>query len=189
MPVRPHAPAACTGPERQPVEVDAVRGGAGGAVGGHVAVLSAGADDRRKRHSTGALGLELTERHLARRIDDVAKELAALHDLGVLLAVDDFGTGYASLDYLGRFVFDEIKIDWSFVSGHPDRTNAAVTASIVALGRHLGLEVVAEGVETADQHERVTAPGGNVAQGYLMHRPAPGAQITDLLVSGDRFSR
>jgi EAL domain-containing protein (putative c-di-GMP-specific phosphodiesterase class I) len=129
----------------------------------------------------GRLGLEVTERQLARRVDDAEGDLGALHDLGVLLAVDDFGTGYASLDYLRRFAFDEIKIDRSFVSGHQDRTNLAVTASIAELGRRLQLVVVAEGVETQEQCDRVQALGCHVAQGYHLHRPAPASTITELL--------
>lgn len=85
----------------------------------------------------GLLGIEVTERQLARRIDDVADDLLELRELGVALAVDDFGTGYASLDYLRRFTFDEIKIDRSFVSGLQDRTNTAITSSIIALARWL----------------------------------------------------
>jgi diguanylate cyclase len=96
--------------------------------------------------ASDALGLEVTERQLIRRVDDAASDLASLRDLGVSLAVDDFGTGYASLDYLRRFIFDEIKIDKAFVAGLGwDSTATAVTASIVALARSLDLNVVAEG--------------------------------------------
>jgi EAL domain-containing protein (putative c-di-GMP-specific phosphodiesterase class I) len=129
----------------------------------------------------GSLGLEVTERQLARRIDDVTADLTALRDLDVGLAVDDFGTGYASLDYLRRFTFDEIKIDRSFVSGVQDRTNMAVTSSIVALGRSLDITVVAEGVETQAQYDRLKALGCTWSQGYLLHRPAPADTISDLL--------
>ena len=128
------------------------------------------------------LGIEVTERQLARRADDVAGDLTALRDLGVALAVDDFGTGYASLDYLRRFSFDEIKIDRSFVSGlDRDRTDTAVTSSIIALGRSLGLTVVAEGVETQAQYDCLHQLGCAVSQGYLLHRPAAVEAIDDLL--------
>ncbi|WP_246371428.1 EAL domain-containing protein [Nocardioides pelophilus] len=129
----------------------------------------------------GRLGVEITERQLAIRVDDVAADLLALHELGVALAVDDFGTGYASLDYLRRFTFNEIKIDRSFVSGLEDRTDRAVTASIVALGRALDLTVVAEGVETQAQFDQIKELGCHVSQGYLHHRPAPPQTISDLL--------
>ena len=86
--------------------------------------------------------------------------------------MDDFGTGYASLDYLRKFEFDEIKIDRSFVSGlGRDKTDTAVTSSIIALGRSLDLAVVAEGVETQDQYEHLQRLGCETCQGYLMHRP------------------
>ena len=100
------------------------------------------------------------------------------------LAVDDFGTGYASLDYLRRFAFDEIKIDSSFVAGlGEDRTDTAVTTSIIALGRALDMVVVAEGVETQVQYDRLKELGCGMSQGYLMHRPATARVIVDLLRS------
>lgn len=133
----------------------------------------------------GGLGIEVTERQLATRIDDVEADLSALRDLGVVLSVDDFGTGYASLDYLRRFAFDEIKIDRSFVSGlGRDRTDTAVTASIIALGQSLELSVVAEGVETEDQYERLKRLGCSLAQGYLLARPGPPEAVTEHLLTG-----
>jgi EAL domain-containing protein (putative c-di-GMP-specific phosphodiesterase class I) len=85
------------------------------------------------------------------------------------------------LDYLRRFTFDEIKIDRSFVSGlGRDPTDTAVTSSI-ALGQSLNLAVVAEGVETQDQHDQLRHIGCGMAQGYLMHRPVPPEEIGDLL--------
>jgi EAL domain-containing protein (putative c-di-GMP-specific phosphodiesterase class I) len=129
-----------------------------------------------------AIGIEVTERQLIRQHDEAVADLDALRELGVSLAVDDFGTGYASLDYLRRFSFDEIKIDRSFVSGlGRDATDTAVTSSIIALGRSLNLAVVAEGVETQDQHDELRSQGCAMAQGYLMHRPAPPEVIGDLL--------
>ena len=130
----------------------------------------------------GQLGLEITERQLIRSAPAVAADLTTLRDMGVSLAVDDFGTGYASLDYLRRFAFDEIKIDRSFVAGlGHDKTDTAITSSIVALGRALDLSVVAEGVETQDQHDHLRELGCAVAQGYLLHRPAPAEIVSTLL--------
>ncbi len=101
------------------------------------------------------------------------------------LAVDDFGTGYASLDYLRQFTFDEIKIDRTFVAGlGNDRTDTAVTSAIIALGRSLNLIVVAEGVETQEQYDRLRDLGCQRSQGYLLHRPAPPDVIGELLRSG-----
>jgi diguanylate cyclase (GGDEF)-like protein/PAS domain S-box-containing protein len=136
--------------------------------------------------STGAsatkLGLELTERQLVGRADAVASDLLAVQKLGLRLAVDDFGTGYASMDYLRRFTFDEIKIDKSFIDGlGSDRTDTAITSSIIELGRSLDLVVVAEGVETQVQYDRLQELGCGVSQGYLHHRPAPPQVITRLL--------
>ena len=129
------------------------------------------------------LGLEITERQLARRVDAAASDLIALRNLGVGLAVDDFGTGYASLDYLRMCTFDEIKIDRSFVAGlDSDRTDTAVVSSIIALGRSLDLSVVAEGVETSEQYVRLRQMGCSVSQGYLHHRPAPASTITTVLL-------
>jgi diguanylate cyclase (GGDEF)-like protein/PAS domain S-box-containing protein len=132
--------------------------------------------------NTSRLGLEITERQLIGRHDTVRADLTALHELGLRLAVDDFGTGYNSMDYLRRFTFDEIKIDKSFVAGlGHDRADTAVTSSIVALGRSLDLVVVAEGVETQDQHDRLRELGCDVCQGYLLHQPAPPETIDRLL--------
>ncbi len=128
------------------------------------------------------VGIEVTERQLATRVNDVAADLESLRRMGVGLAVDDFGTGYASLDYLRRFTFDEIKIDRTFIAGlGTDPTDTAVTSSIVALGRSLKLTVVAEGVETQAQHDRLRLLGCSVTQGYLLQRPAPSHVIDDLL--------
>ena len=100
--------------------------------------------------------------------------------------MDDFGTGYASLDYLKRFTFDEIKIDRSFITGlGRDRTDTAVTTSIIALGQSLELSVVAEGVETQDQYKRLETLGCTLAQGYLMARPAPAATVTEHFLKQD----
>ena len=131
----------------------------------------------------GMLGIELTERQLARREDEVTDELLKLREVGVSLAVDDFGMGYASLDYLRRFAFNVIKIDKSFVSGPQDRTNTAVTSSIITLAHSLDLTVVGEGVETAAQLNQLRTLGCEVAQGYFLQRPAVPQAITDVLRS------
>ena len=129
----------------------------------------------------GSLGIEVTERQLARRLKDVSSDLDGLRNLQVPLAVDDFGTGYASLEYLRRFAFDEVKIDRSFVAGLPERINVAIISAIIALGDSLGLGVVAEGVETQAQHDKLLALGCGFAQGYLLQRPAAAEVISKLL--------
>jgi EAL domain-containing protein (putative c-di-GMP-specific phosphodiesterase class I) len=129
-----------------------------------------------------ALGMEVTERQLVVIAGEAGHDLLDLRDLGVSLAVDDFGTGYASLDYLRLQIFDEIKIDRSFVAGlGEDRTDTAVTSSIIALAQSLDLNVVAEGVETQDQYDRLKELGCAMCQGYFLHRPASPTVVGRLL--------
>lgn len=105
--------------------------------------------------------------------------LRALRDLGLHLAVDDFGTGYSSLVYLTRFPVEAIKVDRGFVAGL-GRTNedSTIVDAVVRLGASLGLMVVAEGVETPQQLNRLRAMGCPRAQGYLFGRPRP-AELLD----------
>ncbi len=120
------------------------------------------------------LQLELTESILMRDVADTINTLDYLKDIGVTLAVDDFGTGYSSLSYLKRFPLDLLKIDKAFVhemtAGGDD---AAICAAIIAMARQLGLEVIAEGVETPQQVDLLREQGCHQAQGYLFGKPAP----------------
>jgi EAL domain-containing protein (putative c-di-GMP-specific phosphodiesterase class I) len=94
--------------------------------------------------------------------------------LGVRVAIDDFGTGYSSLSYLKHFHVDALKIDRSFVKDMiDDPDDAQITATVVALARGLGIECVAEGVETEEQLARLRDIGCEVVQGYLVCRPVP----------------
>ncbi len=120
----------------------------------------------------GALTLEVAERVLIEGADPMAARLAGLRRWGVRLAIDDFGTGYASLAYLRRLPVDIIKIDPSFVAGlGTDATLAMLTDAIVRVGRDLGIEVVAEGIERPEQAELLRAMGCRLGQGYLVGRP------------------
>ena len=120
----------------------------------------------------GVLTLEVTERVLIEGADPMAARLAGLRRWGVRLAIDDFGTGYASLAYLRRLPVDIIKIDPSFVAGlGTDATMAMLTDAIVRVGRDLGIEVVAEGIERPEQAELLRAMGCRLGQGYLVGRP------------------
>ena len=120
----------------------------------------------------GQLILELTETTLMNDVDATIARLGLLKALGVRLAVDDFGTGYSSLAYLRRFPIDVLKIDRSFVSGLADSNeSAALVHTLVQLGKVLGLETIAEGIEDDDQRERLQAEQVDTGQGFLFARP------------------
>jgi diguanylate cyclase len=129
--------------------------------------------------------LELTESLLVAD-PGLAKEiLTDLRQLGVSLAIDDFGTGYSSLRALCDFPFDTLKIDKSFVDGIPeDPDSVRVVRSIAALARELSMTVVAEGVESEAQAERLAELGCGFGQGYRFAKPAPRAEMLELLRSG-----
>ena len=128
------------------------------------------------------LEIEITESVLLRDQSFVLAALHQLHALGVRVAMDDFGTGYSSLSQLRSFPFDKIKIDRSFVhtNDNPDSQNAIVRA-ITALGISLGMQTIAEGVETAGELKRVRSEGCRSVQGYLFSRPVPSSEIAALL--------
>ncbi|MGY1780869.1 putative bifunctional diguanylate cyclase/phosphodiesterase [Geodermatophilus sp. SYSU D01036] len=120
------------------------------------------------------LTLEVTEGVLLRDVDRVAGQLCALRELGVRIAIDDFGTGYASLSYLRRLPADVLKIDRSFVQDLGGDVRAtALVASMIELAHNLRLEVVAEGVETSEQHAVLGGLACSHAQGFLFGRPLP----------------
>jgi EAL domain-containing protein (putative c-di-GMP-specific phosphodiesterase class I) len=128
------------------------------------------------------LVLELTETTLMRDVEATLVRLNMLKSLGVRLAIDDFGTGYSSLAYLRQFPIDVLKIDQTFVSGIADsEESAAIVHTLVQLGQVLGLETVAEGIETDDQRSRLQAENVNIGQGYLFARPLEVEGIDDLL--------
>jgi diguanylate cyclase (GGDEF)-like protein len=125
-----------------------------------------------------ALRLEITEHTLMRDPDRSSEVLDGLARIGVGVSIDDFGTGYSSLAILQRLRVQEIKVDRSFVQHMTDNANdAAIVQSTVQLGRTLGLEVVAEGVETQAALEQLAAFGCETAQGFLISRPLPAAQL------------
>ena len=128
--------------------------------------------------STGAvasrLKLEITETAVLEDFHETAAKLAELRALGVKVSLDDFGTGYSSLAYLTRLPLDQLKIDRSFVDRLPeDRNDAMVAQTIIGMGRGLGLDVIAEGVETEAQRSFLMAQGCDAFQGYLVARPMP----------------
>jgi diguanylate cyclase (GGDEF)-like protein len=129
-----------------------------------------------------ALTLEITESMLLSGDEDAAARLARLKALGLSIAVDDFGTGYSSLSYLQRFPVDALKIDKSFVdSVAASPQDSALARTIVELGRGMRLETIAEGIESAEQLERLQQLHCELGQGYHFSRPLEGAQLTDYL--------
>jgi EAL domain-containing protein (putative c-di-GMP-specific phosphodiesterase class I) len=125
------------------------------------------------------LELEITESAIMADPTRALHILRQLSDLGIRIAIDDFGTGYTSLGYLKRLPVDELKIDKSFVLNMShDENDAAIVRSTIDLGRNLGLEVVAEGVENLEVWERLSALGCDVAQGFYLSRPKPANELT-----------
>ncbi|WP_019921308.1 EAL domain-containing protein [Duganella zoogloeoides] len=124
------------------------------------------------------LELELTERVLIGNGEQVRAALGRLRELGVSISLDDFGTGYSSLSYLTQFEINTLKIDRSFVTGMVDSPRShALVATIVAMGQSLGLQLVAEGVETAGQADALDAMGCHYLQGYHISRPVAAADL------------
>ncbi len=132
------------------------------------------------------LELEITESVFLSDDDGVDTTFALLKQIGVRLALDDFGTGYSSLSYLKRAPFDKIKIDRSFIRGitEPDSRNGAIITSITSLAHALGMETIAEGVETLDELELVRMYGCSHVQGYVYERPMTAEGAAAKLAAG-----
>jgi EAL domain-containing protein (putative c-di-GMP-specific phosphodiesterase class I) len=130
----------------------------------------------------GCLRLEITESVIMGHTDSATSMLRQIKERGVTLSMDDFGTGYSSLSYLHKFSFDLLKIDRSFVSRMGARgENSEIVATIVALAHNLGMHVVAEGVETAEQCDQLRALNCQYGQGYFFSRPVPASVAEQLL--------
>ena len=130
------------------------------------------------------LELELTESILMRREAESIKKLYQIKDLGISLAVDDFGAGYSSLSYLRRFPLDVLKIDRSFVADlDDDKDDRAITATIIGIGRTLNLKVVAEGVETASQLAFLASHGCHMYQGFYASAPLEASLLEDFIAA------
>ena len=128
------------------------------------------------------LWLEITETTIMADTEAAAETLRAIRALGVHLAIDDFGTGYSSLTYLRRFPVETLKIDRSFVAGiGHDREDEAIVNMILSLATALDLQVVAEGVETADQLDQLRRLGCALMQGFYFGRPMPAEQTRNFL--------
>jgi len=140
-----------------------------------------GALERAELHPS-RLEVEITEAAILGETETTLETLQHLRRLGVRVAFDDFGTGFSSLSYLHRFVFDKIKIDKSFIRdlGSSDSASAIVRA-ITGLGTNLNLRTTAEGVETAAQLAHLRSLGCNEVQGFLFSQPRPAADLDHLL--------
>ena len=137
---------------------------------------------RRTGLDPAKLDIEITESHLMQNFEATLAAMHRLGDLGVRFSIDDFGTGYSSLARLKGLPIASLKIDQSFVRGIPDDAgNASLVRTIISLGHDLGIEVIAEGVETEAQLEFLRAHGCDKAQGYYLSRPLPAEELTALL--------
>ncbi len=127
------------------------------------------------------LKLELTESTVLDSVETTIAKMHELRTLGVRLSMDDFGTGYSSLQYLKRLPLDQLKIDQAFVrdiTSNP--ADAAIVQTIVAMGHALGMQVIAEGVETQAQQQALLQHGCRFYQGYWFSRPVPMAELLAL---------
>ncbi|MEW5755388.1 MAG: EAL domain-containing protein [Pseudomonadota bacterium] len=130
----------------------------------------------------GCLELEITENCIMQPEQQAQATLAELERLGVKVSIDDFGTGYSSLTYLKRLAVDKLKIDRSFVTDIPhDPDSIAIVRAVIALGQVMKLDVIAEGVETWDQHAMLLSQGCQLAQGYYFSQPLPPDELRPLL--------
>ncbi len=140
---------------------------------------------RSSRLEARHLKLEVTESTVMEHSERSLKVLSELDELGVALSTDDFGTGFSSLSYLQRFPFERLKIDRSFVNilGNDDKS-VAIVKTILMLGENLGIEVVAEGIETPEQLELLRSLGCTTGQGYLFSRPVEASSAEEFLKNG-----
>src|SRR5690606_2239936 len=136
-----------------------------------------------------SLELEVTETGLMEDISTAAQHLLSLRRAGALIAIDDFGTGYSSLSYLKSLPLDKMKIDKSFVQDLlDDEDDATIVRAIIQLGKSLGMQVIAEGVETAEQEAYIIAQGCHEGQGYLYSKPLPARELTLYLKKASRLN-
>jgi len=129
---------------------------------------------RRHAINPGRLKLELTESLVLQNIEETVQTMSTLNRMGVQISLDDFGTGYSSLQYLKRLPLDQLKIDQSFVRDiAEDGGDLAIVQTIIAMADSMGLDVIAEGVETERQRKLLLKSGCTHFQGYLFGRPLP----------------
>ncbi len=137
--------------------------------------------------SAARLELEITEAALMQNADSIVGTLQQLRGLGARIAMDDFGTGYSSLSYLRKFPFDRIKIDKAFIAeADTNADSAAIVRTIAALGKTLGIETTAEGIETVEQLKMVRRAGCTEGQGYLIGRARSAAEALKFIAEYQR---
>jgi EAL domain-containing protein (putative c-di-GMP-specific phosphodiesterase class I) len=128
------------------------------------------------------LDLEITERVLLDKLEEVAATLRSLREVGVAFSIDDFGTGYSSLTYAKTLPVQRLKVDQSFVARlDTDRADAAIAGAIISLAHGLGMDAVAEGVETPQQLEALRRLGCDEVQGYFVCAPISAEELTAML--------
>ncbi|GAE33660.1 putative bifunctional diguanylate cyclase/phosphodiesterase [Halalkalibacter akibai] len=125
------------------------------------------------RLNPARLCLEVTENFAVLHVEEIRNKLISLKERGIRVSLDDFGTGYSSLNQLNLFPIDTLKIDQSFVRGNDSKENGAIIKLIIALAKSLGVSVICEGIETAEQLSLIKNEGCDHAQGYLFSKPVP----------------
>jgi diguanylate cyclase (GGDEF)-like protein/PAS domain S-box-containing protein len=134
------------------------------------------------------ISIEITEGLLLNAEPAIVDALLGCRDMGIQVALDDFGTGYSSLAYLNKFDIDYLKIDQSFIANLAESPNdMALSEAIVVMAHKLGLQVIAEGIETTIQHDLLLSVGCDYGQGYLFSHPVPPEAFEELLLSNRRF--
>lgn len=149
----------------------------------HQDVVQVVVDAIQKHHlESQYLKIEITESAVMENVENTIKKLNSVRDMGVQISIDDFGTGYTSISYLRQYPVSVLKIDQTFIKGLPENPNdVAITSAVIALGHNLGLEVIAEGVETAEQMQFLSDHGCDSIQGYFFSRPVPASKLASLL--------
>jgi len=132
--------------------------------------------------SPSLLKFEITESTFALDIEYTSRVLQEMRDLGITISIDDFGTGYSSLGYLKRMPLDFLKIDISFIRDiSTNEESESIVRAIISMAHSLNLKTIAEGVETREQLDKLATLGSDIAQGYLLSRPLPEAELVELL--------
>ncbi|HQT25364.1 MAG TPA: EAL domain-containing protein, partial [Burkholderiales bacterium] len=129
-----------------------------------------------------SIAIEITEGLLLNESCSSRERLKAFHEGGIEISIDDFGTGFSSFSYLRQFEVDYLKIDRSFISGLTvSRQDRAITEAVIGMAHKLGIRIIAEGVETADQRDLLSSFGCDYGQGFLFSRPLPAEEFERLL--------